>query len=128
MLVQTIFLLLAIVAQVAAPMPLVEQTVECISIAHLEDGISIVFFWDFVQDDWTCLDHRWLSPVMVLAFGDGGWILAWPDENENCFRVIRTRCYVESWERSNHLVEVNARPWFRQLLNPGLRMPPRGPK
>lgn len=125
---QTIFLILAIAAQIAAPMPLVEQTVECISIAHLEDGISLVFFWDLVQSDWTCLDHRWLSGGMILTLGDGAWILAWPDENENCFRVIRTRSFVESWEVQNPLAELNQRPWFRQLLNPGLAKAPRRPQ
>lgn len=106
-------------------LPLVDQTVECISVAHLGDGVELVFFWSLVQGEWTCLDHRWASGGMSLSRRDGEWALAWVDENENCYRVVRTTCWVESWEDYNPLAEQNQRPWFRQLLHPGLRQPRR---
>ena len=104
-------------------LPFVEQAVECISVAHLDDGVKLVFFWSRVQGEWTCLDHRWLSPSMTLSRRGEEWLLSWPDENENCFRVVRTPCWVETWEAQNPLTEQNQRPWFRQLLNPGLVKP-----
>lgn len=116
-----VFLALALLC--AEPMPLVEQSVECISIAHLDDGITLFFFWDRVQGEWTCLSDRWVCSTMCLSRRGAEWVLSWPDENESCFRVIRTRCWVESWEPENPLSEVNGRPWFRQLLNPGLKQP-----
>lgn len=100
-----------------------EQTVECISVAHLSDGAELIFFWDLVQDDWTCLDHRWAGSAMIVAHEDSLWVLHWSDESENCYRVVRTRRWVESWESENPLSDQNQRPWFRQLLNPGLKQP-----
>lgn len=107
-----------------APLPIVEQTVECVSVAHLDDGVELVFFWASVQGEWTCLDHRWLSSDMVLGQVDDAWLLQWKDAGENCYRVVRARCYVESWETESPLAEQNARPWFRQLLEPGLKQAP----
>ena len=106
-------------------MPLVDQRVECISVAHLGDGVELVFFWSLVQGEWTCLDHRWVSSSMSLSRCGDEWVLAWADENENCYRLLRTHCWVESWEQNNPLAEQNQRPWFRQLLHPGLRRPQR---
>lgn len=121
-------LLAAVVGQTAmqpnvGALPLVEQSVECVSVAHLDDGVRLVFFWARVQGEWTCLDHRWATTGMALSRQADEWLLSWPDENENCFRVVRTRCWVESWEPENPLTEQNQRPWFRQLLNPGLVKP-----
>ncbi|HEV7223587.1 MAG TPA: hypothetical protein VGN42_12850 [Pirellulales bacterium] len=105
--------------------PVVDQRVECISVAHLGDGVELVFFWSLVQGEWTCLDHRWVSSSMSLSRCGDEWVLAWADENENCYRLLRTHCWVESWEPNNPLAEQNQRPWFRQLLHPGLRRPQR---
>lgn len=121
-------ILASVLAQADASIPWVEQSVECISIAHLEEGVKLVFFWGLVQGEWTCLDHRWLSSQMNLSLVDGEWVLSWPDENENCYRVIRSPAYVESWEPESPLAELNQRPWFRQLLNPGLAHAPRRPQ
>jgi len=107
----------------AGSLPWVEQSVECISVAHLDDGVRLVFFWARVQGEWTCLDHRWASTSMALSRRGDEWLLSWPDENENCYRLVRTRCWVESWETDNPLAAQNQRPWFRQLLNPGLVKP-----
>ncbi len=104
-------------------LPVVEQSVECISIAHLSDGIDLVFFWTTVQGEWTCLDHRWASTSMAVTRDGSEWLLQWPDESDNCYRLVRTSCWVESWETENPLAEQNQRPWFRQLLTPGLKQP-----
>ena len=104
-------------------MPIVEQTVECISIAHLSDGAELVFFWELVQGEWTCLDHRWAASNMVVARDENQWTLQWCDESENCYRIVHSACWVESWESENPLSDQNQRPWFRQLLNPGLKQP-----
>jgi hypothetical protein len=106
-------------------LPFVDQTVECVSVAHLGDGVELAFFWSFVQGEWTCLDHRWVTTAMSLSRRGDEWLLAWADENESCYRLVRTKCWVESWEHDNPLIEQNQRPWFRQLLHPGLRQPPR---
>ena len=105
--------------------PLVEQDVDLVSIAHLPDDVRLVFFWQRVQGQWTCIDYRWHSPQMSLSNDCDGFTLAWPDDNQNCYRVIRAPAYVESWEPQNPLAEQNQWPWFRQLLNPGLRQPPK---
>lgn len=103
--------------------PCVEQDVECISVCHLDDCIRLVFFWDLIQGDWTCLDHRWVVTNMSV-FKDGEYtVLAWSDDNENCYRIIRTKCWVESWEYENPLTQQNQNVWFAQLLNPGLKRP-----
>ncbi len=109
----------------AGDLPVVEQSVETISVAHLNDGVELVFFWTLVQGEWTCLDHRWVSTNMVVTRDRDGWLLAWPDESENCYRMVRATCWVESWESESPLAEQNQRPWFRQLLNPGLKQPSR---
>lgn len=105
-------------------LPVVEQRVEAISIAHLNDGAELVFFWALVQGQWTCLDHRWLSANMVLRRDGAGWRLEWPDDGVDCYRVVHTACWVESWEIDSPLAEERRRPWFRRLLNPGLARPP----
>lgn len=102
-------------------LPIVEQHVECISICHMTDGVSQVYFWDMVQNTWTCLDTRWLSSQAMTYLEGDKFVLILPEEA--CIRKITTKCWVESWEITNPLAEQNQRPWFRQLLNPGLRKP-----
>ena len=104
--------------------PVVEQAVECISVAHLTENVELIFFWDRVQGEWTCLDHRWASTAMTLSRQGDAWQLAWSDDAESCYRVVTTKLWVESWEPENPLAEQNRRPWFRQIANPGLKKPP----
>lgn len=105
-------------------LPFVEQAVECISVAHLAENVELIFFWDRVQGEWTCLDHRWASSAMALSRRGETWRLAWSDDAEGCYRVVTTRLWIESWEPENPLAEQNQRPWFRQIANPGLKKPP----
>lgn len=109
----------------AAPLPVVEQDCELISVAHLSDGAEIVFFWADVNGIWTCLDHRWAGSGMVVSGDSGNWLLQWQDDGEDCYRIVRTPRWVESWESENPLSDQNQRPWFRQLLHPGLKQPPK---
>ena len=110
-------------SQVRTGEPSVEEEVECISVAHVGDGAELVFFWSLVQGNWTCLDHRWISDGMSISRRGDEWALAWNDENERCYRTVRTKCWVESWERESPLAEQKQRPWFRRMLCPGLRQP-----
>jgi len=109
----------------AAPLPVVEQECELISVAHLSDGAELVFFWSQVQSEWTCLDHRWCHSSMRVGRSGDAWRLEWEDDSEHCYRVVTTPIWVESWESGNPLSDQNQRPWFRQLLNPGLKSPPK---
>lgn len=105
-------------------MPIVEQDVEVISIAHLEHGVTMAFFWDRVQGDFTCLDHRWVCSDWLIYRDGDRWCIAWTDDMDECYRVLRTRCYVESWEKDNPLDSQRNQPWFAGLLQPGLKKPP----
>ena len=126
---QTIFLLLAIAAQIAAPdEPLVVEEVDAIAICHVADGAELVFFFCTVQGEWTCLDHRWLAADMAPRFDGRRFSLAWHDDGDSCYRVIRSAAWIESWERENPLAEIRNRPWFARLLVPGLAQAPRRPQ
>ncbi len=70
--------MLALVLYVACgstPDCLVEEHIDSIAVVHVEDGAQLVFFFDFVQGDWVCLDHRWLASDMVAARVDNQWSL-----------------------------------------------------
>lgn len=109
----------------AAGIPLVEQTVDFVSVAHLGDGTNLLFFFAPVQGEITCLDHRWLASDMAVHRAGDEWVLSWTDESRACYRVIRARHWLESWEATSPLAEMNARPWFRQACAPGLAQPQR---
>lgn len=108
-----------------APLVVCEQDVELISVAHLDGCGELVFFHDFVQGELTRLDHRWLASTAFVHWDGAAWVLSWEDECDHCYRVVRAPIFVESWEAENPLNEINQRPWFRQLLEVGLRQPPR---
>jgi hypothetical protein len=105
-------------------LPLVEQTVDCISVAHQAEGADLIFFWDRVQGEWTCLDYRWASSAMAVSRHCEAWRLAWLDDGDGCYRVVASRYWIESWEPESPLAEQNCKPWFRQLAHPGLKQPP----
>ena len=108
------------------PLPVVEQTVECISIAHMEN-YELVFVWDMVQEEFALLDYKWITSDKAVHREDDEWVLSFVDDewNENrCFRVIRTKCWVESWERESPLAANNNKAWFLQVGGPGLKAPP----
>jgi len=114
----------AATSEEASPLPLVEQHVECVSVAHLPNGGDAVFFWDIVQGQWAYLDHRWLSDQMDVRWDRDSWVLSWPDESEGCHRRVRTPLWVESWESDSPLAEQAARPWFCRMTAVGLKQPP----
>lgn len=104
--------------------PMVEQTVAAVSVAHVADGAELLFFWDDVQGEWTCLDHRWFASDMRVGRDDEGhWSLTWLDYDGGVtsFRVVRTRCWIETWEHESPLAVDHGKPWFRRLLCPGLK-------
>lgn len=107
-------------------MPLVEQEVDCISVAHIDDGVSLVFFWARVQGEWVCLDHRWRSSEMAVSRSGGRFVLAWPDDCDSCYRVVFADAWIESWERQSPLAAESDKPWHARLLEPGLKRT-RGP-
>jgi hypothetical protein len=112
-------------APLAAPVPIVEQTVEFVSVAHLADGAELIFIWADVQGEITVLGHRWLNSGMGVHRSGDEWVLAWEDEGDSCYRVIHTRHWLESWENENPLAAEHGKPWFRQLCEAGLKSPPR---
>lgn len=107
------------------PLPLVEQQVECVSIAHLSNGGDAVFFWDVVQGQWAYLDHRWMSDQMYVQWDRDAWVLSWTDDSEGCYRRVRTTLWVESWELDSPLAEQASRPWFCRMTAVGLKQPPK---
>lgn len=106
-------------------LPLVEEEVEIISIAHWGGDCQMAFYWGIVQGEMVLLDHRWLYGKESVQWHDGYWCMTWHDESEYCYRIVRTKCFVESWEPGNPLTEGGDRPWFANLLEPGLRKPPK---
>ena len=81
-----------------APAPrVVEQTVEMVAIHHLENGSKFVFFFDFVQGQWTLLAHRWGFPDSGIYWTGEVWSFDFWDESDSCYRVIRAKCWAECW-------------------------------
>ena len=109
----------------AAPMQVVTEDVDTIAVCHVADGAELIFFFAEIQGEWACLDHRWASPDMAPRISPEGFELAWLDESEwpHCYRIVRAPAYVETHERVSPLAERNDRPWFVQLLEPGLKQP-----
>lgn len=103
-----------------SPERFVGQTVDTISVVHIKDGADLIFFWDFVQGEWACLDHRWLTTDMALSFDDRHWNLFWHDDNDSCWRLMKATHWIESWEDESPLAGQHNRPWFARLLAPGL--------
>lgn len=111
-----------------SPIYWVEQEVECISVAHIKDtGESVVYFWGLVQGEFAELDHRWMfHETTITRIGDE-WVMTWleePYDEPRVFRVVRTKCYVESWEESNPALAQNNKGWMFQVGGPGLKAPP----
>lgn len=102
----------------------VEQTVDTIGIVHLDSGTEFVYFFDFVQKEWTILDSRWISGEMSYSFDGSKHKLFWWDTNDSCWRLITSTHFIETWTNKNPLTERNNAPWFAQLLQPGLKKPP----
>jgi hypothetical protein len=125
--VQAIFLSLALIlcGADAALESFVEQSVDTIAVVHVKDGAEMAFFFDFVQGEWACLDHRWLATDMLPGRVGDRWSLAWRDDGDSCWRLMLAEHWYETWVDESPLAEVNNRPWFRRLLVPGLMQPRR---
>jgi len=107
-------------------LPIVEQEVDFISVAHLPDNVQLLFFWDRIQGEMATLDYRWMPSDYALEMVDDFWYLGWEDWNggAQCYRVIKTKHWVESWESESPLNPIQQRPWFAQILFVGLKKPP----
>lgn len=102
---------------------IVVEDIDTIAVCHVADGAQLVFFFARVQGEWACLEHRWITCDMTPGRSGDKFTLAWRDDCDGCHRLVRAAAWIESWEAENPLTEVNGRPWFRQLLNPGLKQP-----
>lgn len=107
----------------SAPECLVEEHVDTIAVVHVKDGAEMVFFFDFVQNEWVCLDHRWLASDMVSGRVGKQWSLAWRDDGDSCWRLMTADHWFETWEDESPLSAQHNRPWFARLLVPGLKQP-----
>lgn len=112
------FLGLWILFYVSPDIRLIEQDVEMISVAHCADGAELVFFWDFVQGDFTLLDYKYISDMIIWSDGLETSIY-WHDNN--CYRLITTKCWAESWEDENPTSLINRGAWFVRIVMPGLK-------
>jgi hypothetical protein len=110
----------------AAPLQVVEQECDMVSVCHMPVNCILVFFWADVQGKPTCLAHRWSPCAMEVTARDGGWQLEWDDNEDSCHRIIRTPIWVESWEQTDPRVDEGGknRQW-RNQLEPGLKQPPK---
>lgn len=99
--------------------PAVVQEVDCISVAHF-DGSELVFFWGRVQGEWTCLDYRWQPNDMAVRHCDGETEIWWQDWEDSCWRLVRTRRWIESWERESPLAGNANQPWFARVAKMGV--------
>lgn len=113
--------------------PLVEQSIDTIAVCHVDDGAVLIFFFDRVQGEWTCLDHRWVAGDMAISYDSGPstgpdadhrqshpFTLAWRDDSDSCHRLIRAAAWIESCERTSPLAVECDKPWHARLLEPGL--------
>lgn len=111
--------------------PLVEQSIDTIAVCHVNDGSVLIFFFDRVQGEWTCLDHRWIAGDMRAEYDSRAgraadhrqshpFTLAWRDDADSCHRLIRAAAWVESRERTSPLADECDKPWHARLLEPGL--------
>lgn len=106
--------------------PVVEQEVEIISVAMWGGDCRMIFFWDSLQNEFALLSHRWMDNSYSISLQDGKWCVEWEDTGDQCYRRVFTKCYVESREQQNPFSEdQQGRPWFANLLEPGLKQPPK---
>lgn len=105
--------------------PVVSESVDMISVAHFGGDSQIAFYWSLVQGDWMLLDHRWIDHKYCVLLHGERWCMQWHDQGDHCYRVVYTDCWVESWEEENPMAEQQGIAWFRQLLTPGLKQPPK---
>ena len=102
----------------SAPECYVEEHVDTIAVVHVNDGAEMVFFFDFVQNEWVCLDHRWLASDMVPGRVGKQWSLAWRDDGDSCWRLMLADHWFETWEDESPLRPNTTAPgspgcWFR---------------
>lgn len=116
-----IFAILSAVSR-GGEMPLVEQDVELISISHLSTGATLVFFFDFVQGEWTLLEHRHTVPwnEFSLRHAPDGVFLSFFDYQDSCFRVMRANAWVETWDEWDP-TGTPGTIWWRNGLEPALK-------
>lgn len=112
--------LLALSLYLSTPERYVEQHVDTISVVHVRDGAELIFFYDFVQGEWSCLDHRWLAGDMLVGRQGERWTLAWHDDGDSCWRLMIADRWYETWTDESPLAGQHNRPWFVRLLAPGL--------
>jgi hypothetical protein len=103
----------------------VEQEIECLSIAHLSDSYTRVFFWDMVQGEFTLLAVIAMPGDFQCYDSDTEHAISvcYLDHYACAFRVIKAKTFIESWEKEDPLTSNRNQPWFAQLLCPGLKMP-----
>lgn len=102
--------------------PFIVQKLDTISVVHVKDGAELVFFFDFIQGEWSVLDHRWLAADMITNItNDGKFTLYWRDDGDSCYRLMVADHYYETWVEESPLAIQHNRPWFARLLAPGLR-------
>jgi hypothetical protein len=109
----------------STPDGFVEEHVDSIAVVHVRDGAELVFFFDFVQQEWVCLDHRWLASDMACGRAGDRWSLFWHDDGDDCWRLITADHWFETWQPDSPLSAQQNRPWFARLLAPGLKQPDR---
>ena len=103
----------------------VEQEIDTIAVAHIGNGSDIIFFFDFVQNEWQILDHKWLASGMSVRLNseDNKWHLFWYDSGDACWRNIIAANWYETWENESPFAENNNKPWFARAIAPGLKQP-----
>lgn len=108
----------------AAPTSLVDERVDTIAIFHSENA-EFAYFFDFIQGDWSVIDHRVISSEFRVYRDGADWVLTFDDWGDECLRAVRAEHWFEVWQEASPREEENQRPWFRQQAEPGLRSPPK---
>lgn len=121
-------LIAALLFAASGAAPFVIQDVEAISVAHISNGSELISVWDDVQGDFSLLDTRWQASDMSVRWDGDAWALEWDDTADHCYRVLRTKCWIESYEDGNPYEEDRHKAWFVQLCAPGLKQPPQAPQ
>jgi len=116
-------LALAVSFTAADAAPIVTEDVDTIAVCHVADGAELVFFFSEIQGEWACLDHRWRAADMTHGRDGDRWMLAWHDDGDSCYRVIRAAHWIESYEPESPLAINHNKPWFARLCAPGLKSP-----
>lgn len=104
--------------------PIVVDEVDLVAIAHGETGGAIAIFYGRVQNTPTQLAHRWLSDDLPPTRTTDGWDWLFYDSSDDCWRLVRTTAWVETWGAENPAGR-NDGPWFVGLTECGLSPPVR---